>query len=180
MSAAESKRKHYLANREHYIQQARDKRAERRAYVVAAKTDKPCTDCKVIYPSYVVDFDHLGEDKDRDIAKMITHSSLAKIILEIAKCELVCSNCHRIRTHTRKTTNAKKPRGWGEKEQHAADNYVRFPTALNKFKHKYHWFMNHKVQWRVTRKRDALLKYAPIVAYLTLIITAVNLILNLK
>jgi len=50
-----------------------------------------------------MDFDHLpGEDKVKYISKMVARSwSLAKIDAEIAKCELVCANCHRIRTARR-------------------------------------------------------------------------------
>jgi hypothetical protein len=47
-----------------------------------------------------MDFDHVGEDKLMNIAKM-AGLSWARIEAEIAKCEVVCSNCHRIRTWQR-------------------------------------------------------------------------------
>lgn len=64
---------------------------------------QPCTDCKIIYPYYVMDFDHIDDNKEFGIAEM-RFSSLENIMKEIKKCELVCSNCHRIRTFQRLNT----------------------------------------------------------------------------
>lgn len=63
---------------------------------------KGCTDCGNVYPPYVMDFDHLEDtDKVSNIAWM-SGWSMEKIKTEIAKCEVVCANCHRIRTHNRR------------------------------------------------------------------------------
>jgi hypothetical protein len=40
--------------------------------------------------------------------ELIPTLSKKKIDEEIAKCEIVCSNCHRIRTHQRKIKKAGK------------------------------------------------------------------------
>ncbi len=63
----------------------------------------PCSDCKKNFPHYVMDFDHTGEHpKIRNISRMVSCGvALKKIFAEIKKCDLVCSNCHRIRTHER-------------------------------------------------------------------------------
>jgi hypothetical protein len=47
-----------------------------------------------------MDFDHVGDDKILDISHMRRHN-LDKLRAEIAKCEVVCACCHRIRTFTR-------------------------------------------------------------------------------
>lgn len=48
-----------------------------------------------------MDFDHLS-DKDLAISHMRSRGmSRANILAEMAKCELVCANCHRIRTQQR-------------------------------------------------------------------------------
>ena len=48
-------------------------------------------------------FDHLGQDKDRDVAALVLSPvSLARLETEIAKCEVVCANCHAERTHQRR------------------------------------------------------------------------------
>lgn len=70
-----------------------------RAYLISQK-NKPCTDCKIQYPYYVMHFDHLGlEPKLFNLSQKMY--SKRKIIEEIAKCELVCANCHAERTHRR-------------------------------------------------------------------------------
>lgn len=62
----------------------------------------PCTDCKQSFPPYVMDYDHLTDDKVQMISKMVGLAVSEETILnEIKKCELVCANCHRIRTYKR-------------------------------------------------------------------------------
>lgn len=61
----------------------------------------PCADCGGIFDPVCMDFDHLpGTDKVRNIAAMLAEP-WERIQAEIDKCELVCSNCHRVRTHIR-------------------------------------------------------------------------------
>ncbi len=71
--------------------------ARRRAFIAAYKTG-PCVDCGVQYPPYVMDFDHVRGKKEFRLGSGAGSASLAKIVEEIAKCDLVCSNCHRFRT----------------------------------------------------------------------------------
>ncbi len=75
-------------------------RKRNHAYIRSAK-DVPCTDCGERYPYYVMDFDHL-RDKARNVGTMAQRAvSLATLQLELDKCEVVCSNCHRERTQSR-------------------------------------------------------------------------------
>lgn len=60
----------------------------------------PCVDCGGTFPPECMDFDHLG-DKKWQIGRMMNFSH-EKVRDEIAKCDLVCANCHRIRTKSRK------------------------------------------------------------------------------
>lgn len=72
---------------------------KRNTEVVNKAKDVPCADCGIKYPSYVMDFDHLDPAlKIKNVSLLKAHS-LEKLYAEIAKCEVVCSNCHRIRTH---------------------------------------------------------------------------------
>jgi hypothetical protein len=60
-----------------------------------------CADCGVSYPPYVLDFDHL-KDKSFGISRALQLGlELDKIKQEVKKCEIVCANCHRIRTYNR-------------------------------------------------------------------------------
>jgi hypothetical protein len=69
------------------------------------KETSGCVDCGVTNP-IVLDFDHL-KDKKYNVSRMIHDGfSWAAIKKEIAKCEVVCANCHRIRTHYRLTHKA--------------------------------------------------------------------------
>lgn len=99
----EAIRKHYYANRQAYIDKAYRKRDAIRKWVYDLKENTPCTDCNKRFPYYVIDFDHL-KDKTQTISRLINNGSWIQIKSEVAKCEIVCSNCHRIRTYTRIST----------------------------------------------------------------------------
>jgi len=73
---------------------------QRRAMLRAAK-DKPCADCRIKYPYWIMDFDHRpGEVKQFEVSR--SWHSKAAMELEISKCDVVCSNCHRNRTEQRR------------------------------------------------------------------------------
>lgn len=68
------------------------------------KEASPCLDCGEMYPYYVMQFDHRpGEGKSFNVSDAKGYSRLS-IENEIAKCDLVCANCHSIRTHGRQPT----------------------------------------------------------------------------
>jgi hypothetical protein len=71
-----------------------------RNFILVAK-NKPCTDCNIQYPSYCMQFDHARGNKEFHVSCAWTFS-LEKIQKEIDKCDVVCANCHAIRTHKRK------------------------------------------------------------------------------
>ena len=93
----------YAAHAEQRRREIRDRRRRLRDMVFRAK-QKPCADCKQEYPHYVMDFDHL--DGDEKVASPLTlvmlGASEARIMAEMAKCEVVCANCHRVRTWSRR------------------------------------------------------------------------------
>lgn len=77
-------------------------------YIRNLKENSPCRDCGKFYPYYVMDFDHVRGKKHANVMELIPTLSKKKIDEEIAKCEIVCSNCHRIRTHIRKINKINK------------------------------------------------------------------------
>lgn len=92
-------RKHYESHKQYYLDRNAKRVAEFYRIVHEAK-DKPCMDCGVRYPPYVMDFDHRDPGtKKFNIALVNKISSVKALIEEIAKCDVVCSNCHRERTH---------------------------------------------------------------------------------
>lgn len=65
----------------------------------------PCVDCKVKYPFYVMQFDHVRGQKEGNISHFVSNRQLKKALEEISKCEIVCANCHMERSYQR------QPRG---------------------------------------------------------------------
>lgn len=64
-----------------------------------------CDDCGVRFPPYVLDWDHVRGEKLVNVGQLRSgwgRKGIREVVLaEIAKCDLVCANCHRIRTHNR-------------------------------------------------------------------------------
>lgn len=83
---------------------ANQKLARERNYtwVNELKLQKGCMDCGGRFHPWQLDFDHIGEDKSFNVSTAVAEGkSLNRIKLEVAKCELVCANCHRHRTYCR-------------------------------------------------------------------------------
>lgn len=67
------------------------------------KQSAPCADCDRYFPSECMDFAHVPERG----AKVMSIPKMARLPVEvfwseIAKCDVVCACCHRIRTRARK------------------------------------------------------------------------------
>lgn len=93
-------RERYKNNKDWYLSRNREQRNQIRTFVQAAKA-KPCIDCGIEYPYYVMQFDHKG-NKNFGLAEAVNKKwSLATIQSEIEKCDVVCANCHAERTHKR-------------------------------------------------------------------------------
>ena len=68
------------------------------------KTGKACRDCLGIYHYAQCDFDHVpGRGaKFMDISKMVRLGyTKEKILQEMTKCDILCKNCHALRTFRR-------------------------------------------------------------------------------
>lgn len=93
-------RSHYQRNKRQYIERTLRSHARNREYLHQFKS-RPCADCGVQYPYYVMDFDHReGEEKLFEM-NQVHLFSMGYIKREIEKCDVVCSNCHRERTYRR-------------------------------------------------------------------------------
>jgi len=66
------------------------------------KEGHPCADCGETFPPYVMHWDHLpGHTKVGAIGSMVGSWAREAILDELKKCELVCANCHVMRTVAR-------------------------------------------------------------------------------
>lgn len=92
---------HKSADRRKRIRECDNKRrAKLSQQINEYKTKKGCADCGIT-DARVLDFDHL-RDKKFNISYGRGYFSWEKLLIEIEKCEVVCANCHRIRTFLRR------------------------------------------------------------------------------
>ncbi len=78
------------------------KRAARLTARIAELKANPCLDCGGTFPPECMDFDHRpGEVKLFGVSHGKAYA-WERVEAEIAKCDLVCANCHRIRTRARR------------------------------------------------------------------------------
>lgn len=109
--AEKAKKKYYAKNKKACKLRAKEwnRKNRRRKYMKykewldALRGNTPCMDCGRLFPPVCMDFDHRpGEIKKACVASLMRSGvSRATVEAEVAKCDLVCSNCHRIRTQTR-------------------------------------------------------------------------------
>jgi hypothetical protein len=59
----------------------------------------PCGDCGGIFPPECMDFDHRDPSKKKFTIGSSIKIGLKHILDEIDKCDIVCANCHRLRTN---------------------------------------------------------------------------------
>ena|ERR1700754_3099483 len=89
---------HYKANKAKYLERNREYKRRIRLQINALK-NRPCADCGVEYPAYVMDFDHRDQSQKKAIVSLLVlQVRLAEALEEIKKCDVVCANCHRERT----------------------------------------------------------------------------------
>lgn len=71
------------------------------------KTDAGCVDCGYNSHPEALEFDHLpGYTKLDKVSGLFDKGGSWSLVLEeVSKCEVVCANCHRVRTFNRRKTN---------------------------------------------------------------------------
>jgi hypothetical protein len=79
-----------------------DRRVKLRTFLDQTKLESGCVVCGYNSHPAALDFDHLpGANKVATIAKLFSGLKDDLLLEEIKKCEVVCANCHRVRTATR-------------------------------------------------------------------------------
>lgn len=93
---------HYARNKSDYVKKAVARRKKMRAIVQQMKVGRPCMDCGGKFHHAAMEYDHRpGEIKCFNISIGAADASWEKVLTEIAKCDLVCANCHAVRSYTR-------------------------------------------------------------------------------
>jgi hypothetical protein len=95
---AENSSRWYAENKDHHkenVKVNRQKSKQRaREYVYQYLLTHPCESCGKTDPE-VLEFHHV-HGKDREIARMVASAfSVEAIAAEIARCKVLCANCHR-------------------------------------------------------------------------------------
>jgi hypothetical protein len=94
----------YQANSKEQIKNsAKNSARYKAAAVVLVNKAKnvPCADCGRKFPPVAMDFDHITGEKIAEISRLMK-ANIDKLRAEMAKCEVVCACCHRIRTERRR------------------------------------------------------------------------------
>jgi protein-arginine kinase activator protein McsA len=98
-------KKYYKENLEEHRVVVRNRTIQRRKLnqekLLEFLKDQTCRDCGT-NDYRVFEFDHINNDKFRNVSQLVVEGyGWDKIKTEMNKCEVVCANCHRIRTFTR-------------------------------------------------------------------------------
>ena len=147
---------YYWRNRESEIHRVRV-RQDGMVELIRELRSVPCMDCRGRFEPHQMDFDHRDpSQKSFNVtAGRAMLMATAKVLAEAAKCDIVCANCHRIRTATawigrpRKgdyttPSGARRAALWKEqagllarlRDVPCADCGGRFPKAAMDFDHR--------------------------------------------
>ena len=96
---SEYRKKHYQNNKQKYIEKSKKNKDLYKKEFYDWLSQHSCLDCG-INDFRVLEFDHLG-DKNFTIGHKIGVMKLSSLMEEINKCDIVCANCHKIRTASR-------------------------------------------------------------------------------
>lgn len=95
-----SSRKYYKNNVKRQLVRNKLKKDQIREYIHLYKEFRGCMDCGNKFPYYVLDLDHRDPSvKEFTPSRLWKNNSWTKVNLELEKCDVVCANCHRLRTH---------------------------------------------------------------------------------
>jgi hypothetical protein len=90
---------YHRRRRELRVAQARERRADQIEWFRALKENRPCAECGGVFHHAAMHWDHQpGFEKLSEVSSMVHRTSRSRILAEIAKCELVCANCHAVRS----------------------------------------------------------------------------------
>lgn len=77
----------------------KDRYLRRRYWLYKYKEARGCDDCGYNLHGVALDFDHLDRrHKKFNISSRLSLSTVKTLFAEIRKCQLLCANCHRIKT----------------------------------------------------------------------------------
>lgn len=106
---ANKKQTYYFRHRETVCLNARNAYKAQRELINRAKS-RSCMDCGIQYNPWVMHFDHRNPAEKVFTIGCGGSLNAARLTAEMAKCDVVCANCHAERTH-------KQVKPWIEKRR---------------------------------------------------------------
>jgi hypothetical protein len=95
-------RDYHARNRERLVALAKKRQQRFLEWHRQLKSTTPCADCGGYFHFAVMAWDHLpGTHKVAEVSTLLRKGSSRKVREEIDKCELVCANCHALRSYSR-------------------------------------------------------------------------------
>jgi hypothetical protein len=91
----------YRNNRQRAIDRVKGYREEIKKIAAEAR-NQPCMDCGLKYPACCMQFHH--RDPSTKKGEVANRGSVGSALKELAKCDVICANCHCIR-HDKETTD---------------------------------------------------------------------------
>lgn len=85
---------YYLRNKQTEVGKRAARVQENKTWFIEYKQTLKCSKCGDAR-HYVLDFHHKAEDKLHEVSVMYAKYSRTTLLREIAKCEVLCANCHR-------------------------------------------------------------------------------------
>jgi hypothetical protein len=104
----ENSKKYYqtkgTSHKQYVVSKNKERKKDVKLYLLHIFLHSSCKDCGT-KDHRVFEFDHVRGVKSYDVSVMASRGiSLEKVKEEISKCDIVCANCHRIRTYSRMHT----------------------------------------------------------------------------
>ena len=98
---------HYYKNKKYYYDRNKKSRERNREWFIEYKSKLKCSRCDENHPA-CLDFHHIDDNKEHNISQMIFRvtSHYNRILKEIKKCIVLCSNCHRKEHYNQKNIPA--------------------------------------------------------------------------
>lgn len=91
---------HTKVDKKRKLNLTNQRRARVRSMLDDYLSNKSCVDCGIT-DRRVFEFDHVAGIKELEISNAMRHGwSWERLLKEIAKCEIRCANCHRIRHYS--------------------------------------------------------------------------------
>lgn len=87
----------------------RRRAGERGAEIDAYKLERGCERCGYREAAVALDLDHVDPvAKVDDVSRLMRYAPWPEVLAELAKCRVLCANCHRVKTHRDGDFNRRK------------------------------------------------------------------------